>query len=345
MGTAQIATRRRRSRDAPARGVSLWRTPRTRALLLVATIGGVVALAGYAARVYVDVLWFRELGQERVFWTTTTLKLLAPAVVGLGTTCALLLNFAFVERLMRGAPPPERRAVALIRRHRQLVYPVMAIACGVIAMDQHDETWRQLLLWANRRDFGVQDPLFHRDAGFFVFSLPLYRQLVDWLQELLVMAGAGAVATYAFAGVRAARAHVLTLVALGLLVTAWRLRLDQYALALPHGNRAVTGATYTDVHVRLPALKVLMVLSLAGAALAAYGAVRRLRLVPVAAVAVVAAVTVAAANALPSLIERFGVAPQALTRERPYVEDAIAATRRAFGLDRSGVRSLSASGS
>ena len=342
MGTAQTATRRPRSWDAPAtQQVSLWRTPRTRALLLVATIGAVVALIHYASRVYIDVLWYREVGQERVFWTTMTYRLLGPAVVGLGTTCALLLNFALVERLTRGAPPPDRQAIALVWRHRKLIYPVVAIACGIFTMDQHGEAWRQLLLWANRSEFGVQDPLFHRDVGFFVFSLPLYRQVTHWLLETLLLAGFTSMGAYALAGLRAARAHLLSLTALLLLVTAWRLRLDQYALALPHGDSVVAGAGYTDVHVRLPALRILMYLSLAGAALVAYGAVRRVRLVPLAALGVVALVTIGAANALPSLIERFDVAPQALSRERPYLADAIASTRRAFALDRISVHSPS----
>jgi uncharacterized membrane protein (UPF0182 family) len=344
MAIAQTATVRPRSRDAPAQRVSLWRTPRTRALLIVATIGAAVALVSLAARVYLDVLWYRELGQERVFWTTATFRLLGPAVVGLGTTCALLLNFAFVERLTRGAPEPERRAVAQVWRYRKLVYPLVAIACGVVTMDHHDEAWPQLMLWANRSDFGVQDPLFQRDVGFFVFSLPLYREVAQWLLETLLLAGLGTVAAYAVAGMRAARAHLLWLLGLLLLVTAWRLRLDQYALALPHEGSVVPGASYTDVHVRLPVLRVLMFLSLAGAALCAYGAVRRVRLALMAALGLVALAAIGAGNALPSLIERFDVAPQALARERPYVADAIASTQRAFDLDAVSVRSPSESG-
>ena len=119
---------------------------------------------------------------------------------------------------------------------------------------------------------------------------------------------------------------------------AWRWRLDAFALVLPHPGSVVPGGSYTDVHVRLPILRAFTLLALAAAALCAYAAVRPVRprrlAVPVAAIALLAA----AITGLPGLIERFDVAPQALARERPYVADAIAATRRAFALDDVDVR-------
>ena len=64
------------------------------------------------------------------------------------------------------------------RPARLLAYPVVAIAAGVISGEwRADGAWRLLALWAGRSDFGVDDPLFHRDVGFFVFSLPLYERV------------------------------------------------------------------------------------------------------------------------------------------------------------------------
>ena len=94
----------------------------------------------------------------------------------------------------------------------------------------------------------------------------------------------------------------------------------QFALAAP-ARRARPGPDYTDAHVRLPALRVLACVSLAGAALLpvrrrAAGAAR-----PLAAVAALAALRARARHGVvPAVVERFDVAPQALARERPYVE-------------------------
>ena len=70
-----------------------------------------------------------------------------------------------------------------------------------------DGAWRLLALWTGRSDFGVDDPLFHRDVGFFVFSLPLYEWGRRWLLATLVMAAVATVAAYVAAGGSARRAR------------------------------------------------------------------------------------------------------------------------------------------
>jgi uncharacterized membrane protein (UPF0182 family) len=329
-----------------ARRLSLWRTPRSRSLLLLGALAAVGGAVSAGAHLYTDLLWYRELGQEGVFWTTLKWKILGDGVLGFGTACFLFANFAVVERVMAA------HAGRLLQR--RLVYPVAAVVAGLIASHWHTQApWRLLALWSGRSDFGVQDPLFHRDIGFFVFSLPLYQELARWMLETLAMAGAATIAAYIAAGgvriarpyvaVRAARAHLLTLGALALVAVAWRFRLDQFALALPHRGSTVPGASYTDVHVRLPARRLLSLLSLAGAVLCVYAAWRRVAMRALAALVTLGAIAVVGLSALPALIERFDVQPQQLSRETPYLADAIASTRRAFALDRVRVQPLPAS--
>ena len=129
-----------------------------------------------AARVYTDLLWFAEVDQIAAFWTTLRWKFLADATVGLGTACFVLLSFAAVERAVARADDAD--AVSPVWRNRRLIYPAVAVACGALALESRpDDLWRTLLLWTHRSDFGTQDPLFHRDIGFFVFSLPLYQEV------------------------------------------------------------------------------------------------------------------------------------------------------------------------
>ena len=79
---------------------SLWRTPRTRALLLLGTVGLTVEAIKLLAGIYVNLLWFNELGQRSVYWTTLKWKVIAGGVTGFGTAGCLLLNFAIVDRVM-----------------------------------------------------------------------------------------------------------------------------------------------------------------------------------------------------------------------------------------------------
>ena len=343
------------SSEASAKRRSLWRTPRTRALLFLGTVGGAGGLVALAAHVYTELLWFRELGHEDVYWTTLKWQLLAKGVVGLGAVAAVLVNFVVVDRVMaRHAELTAPRRVALLWGNRRLLYPLVAIACGLASSARWpDVAWQHLLLWAHRSEFGATDPLFHRDLGFFVFSLPVYREVSAWLLETIVLAAVTTLAAYLLAGglhlarplamLRAARAHLLALAALLLLVLAWRLRLDQFTLAVPHRGTALPGASYTDVHVRLPALRILTALSLVASVLCVYVAVaRKLPIRTFGLVVAIGALTLVAKHELPALVERFGVDPHQLSRERPYIARAIVSTRHAYGLDRIKVQSLPA---
>jgi len=326
--------------------VSLWRTPRSRSLLLMAIVGAVVGVILLAARIYTDVLWFNEIDQVDVYWTTLRWKVLDAAGVGLGTACFVLLNLAAVERAMARVPAPEDdgTVASQLWRNRPVLRPMVALACGALAVVlRPGDAWQVLLLWTKRSEFGVADPLFHRDVGFFVFSLPLYQEIARWLLATVVMGAVVSLAAYAAAGafrterrrvaLRAARRHLLLLSAVLLMVVAWRLRLEQYALALPH-DPVAPGATYTDVTVRLPALRVLAIVAEVAAGVCLYGCVARVPIVAPVVLALAAVLAFGAQSDLPELVHRFTVAPQSLSRERPHVAHAIAFTRRAYGLDR-----------
>jgi uncharacterized protein len=342
--------------SASSLNVSLWRIPRTRSLLAMGTIAAVSAAVAIAAHVYTDFLWFKEVGQEQVYWTSLKWNVLVRLTIGFGAATFLLANLAFVDRSVAAlarqgeAPVPTR-----LWAYRNLLFPLAAIVAGISANHwAAGGVWQSLMMWMNRGDFGVADPLFHRDVGFFVFSLPLYQHVAHWLYMMVMMAGAAVVAAYVAAGAirisqprlitRAARTHLLALAALLLVLMAWRYRLDQFALVLQHEGAVVPGATYTDVHVLLPTLRALMLISVAGAVLCLYAAWRPVSLPLAAAATVVIALLVVSAGArgaLPNLVQRLAVEPQALSRERPYVSDSIAFTRRAFQLDRVGVRPIS----
>ena len=117
-------------------------------------------------------------------------------------------------------------------------------------------------------------------------------------------------------------------------LVAWQHRLGQFALELPRPGETVPGAGYTAVHVELAWLRVLVVVTLAAAAMLAFAAVRRSWSVPAVAVAMVAVAELVNPAVLPSVVQRFIVEPQTLSRERPYLAHTVALTRRAYGLDR-----------
>ena len=114
-------------------------------------------------------------------------------------------------------------------------------------------------------------------------------------------------------------------------IKAWSYVLDRY-LMLYDDNGVVVGAGYTDVHVELPALWLLIVLA-AVAAIVSWANVRlrTIRLV-IAAPALVFGGSFLFAEAIPGLIQRFYVKPNELQLEKPYIQRNIAFTRQAYNL-------------
>jgi uncharacterized protein len=326
-----------------------------RSALLLGVLAILALVARIAAHFETEWLWFHELGQERVFWTFLTSRWLVGGLAGLGTTAFLLGNLWIVERT---APADGQlaRGTTGTRLRRILLFVQLAICAGVgllVGRSTVHSDWQQLLLWLHRSDFGVTDPLFHKDVGFFVFSLPLYQRVAEWLLLTTAVALAAAFAAHAATGgirtrpspvsaTRAAQAHVCGLGALLLVLVAWQHRLSQFAIELPRPGETVPGAGYTAIHVQLPWLRVLVIIALAGAAMLVYAAVRRSWSLPAIAVVVVVVAELVNPAILPSVVQRLVVEPQTLSRERPYLADAIRLTQRAYALDRVAERPLPA---
>jgi uncharacterized protein len=105
----------------------------------------------------------------------------------------------------------------------------------------------------------------------------------------------------------------------------------------------LVGASYTDLHARLPALRVSAVVALAGAIAVVVGGFRRqLPLYAIPAIVAYGLVAILGRGLLPALMQQFVVAPTELTREMPYLRHHITATRAAWGLDSVEIRDLSA---
>ena len=299
---------------------------------------------------YTDLLWFEEVGYTGVFWTTLSLQGALFTAVTLGVLVFLWANLTFAART--AAPDvlweledqlglPGRVVIEpLIRRFLPIVLLVIAVASGLRASVH----WETVLTFLNAQPFASGDPVFGRELGFFVFTLPLWRLAHGWalglvaatmlltlllyiLQRSLVLTTRG---PRLAAG---ARTHLLLLGTLLLALKAVGFWLDRFEIVFsPRG--VVFGASYTDVNATLPVLGALTLL----AALAAGSCVLQiarpgLRLVG-GGLGLLAVVWVLGLGVYPALLQRFRVAPNELAAERPFIEHNIRMTRQAYGLDR-----------
>src|SRR4029079_18997683 len=127
------------------------------------------------------------------------------------------------------------------------------------------------------------------------------------------------------------KAHLSVLLALLSLVKAADYWFQRYALTFSTRG-LVEGATYTDVHAQLPALNLLMFIALLSCGLFIYNIWRRGWVLPVMAVGLWALVVLVAGTAYPAFVQKFQVLPTESSKEAPYIDHNIAATRQALNL-------------
>ena len=314
----------------------------------------VIALSLLAsARFYTDVLWFREVGLTAVLFKSIYTQLFVGLAVGILVAAVVWVNLIITAR----TAPPYRMPVVegggrneVIERYAEMVGPYLkwvrlaaALLVGLIAGVGATASWQTFLLWANRVPFGVRDPQFNRDIGFYVFELPFLKDITDYLWFAFMAALLLTVAAHYLQGAirpeiglrglsPAVLAHVSVLLGCLALVKAVQYYLGTFELNFS-ARGTVTGASYTDVNAQLPALRLLAIISIISAILFIVNIrVRRLAL-PVAAVGIWILTAVLAGGLWPAAIQRFSVQPQELQRESPYIERNLEATRAGFGVD------------
>ena len=308
-----------------------------------------------ACELYVDQRWYAAVGHGAVFTTTLWAKTLCAVGAAVSVGLALLANLRLAVRLSRGDAPLYLHdelgvpRVNLSEVGTRLAAPA-ALLLAVLAGVVHERHWPKLLSFQHATPFGTKDPIFGRDVAFHVLERPFYDALSSFA---LLLLGACVVASAALYAVRGAivvaelqtrisapaRTHLCVLLALVFAVLAWRDWLSTFELLSSHVG-PMTGASYSDVHARLPALRIQIAIAAVGAVLMIAAASRSGFALPIAAVVLYAGAQFGA-RAYPDFVHRFSVKPNELEREAPYLAYNITATRTAFGLEHVAERALS----
>jgi uncharacterized protein len=332
----------------------LFLRPRVRAIVFILLVGVPLVPVLIAARILPDALWFGELGQGDVYRKILAARFTLYVLVAGGVAAFLMANLALAAR----------RAGFGASRVIRVAIPAGSIMVGTFFAAWASHYWVAFLLWRHGQPFGVADPLFGRDLGFFVFSLPFLRAVSDLLLGLVLLASGLVVIMYRAGGgltfrpLRATIAswtHLSVLAAAALLAISWRFVLDRYGLVFaqpgPDQTQPFAGVHYVDVHVRSPGLVIMACL----AALLALACVfaptpsdRTSRRTAALIVGVpLAGLMVAGLSInswIPALVQRYRVDPNPLVSEGPFLQWSIAGTRSGFGLDGIEVESYSPSG-
>ncbi|WP_305095312.1 UPF0182 family protein [Prescottella sp. R16] len=324
---------------------------RTRVLLILALIAAALLLFGPRfIDVYTDWLWFGEVDFRSVFSTVVVTRIVLFVVVGLivGLIVWAGLLLAYRSRPMflpsPGANDPVARYRTAVMARQKLFGIGIPVVIGLFAGLVGQAGWSTVQLFLNRQSFGVTDPQFGKDIGFYAFSLPFYQYVLNWLFVAVVIAFFASLVThYIFGGLRlgnrqgaltrAARVQLAVLAGTFVLLKAVSYWFDRYALlSSSRKEPTFTGAGYTDINAVLPAKLILMAIAII-CAIAFFAAIflRDLR-IPAMAVALLVFSSILVGAVWPLIVEQFSVKPNAADKERAYIERNIAATRQAYGI-------------
>jgi len=325
------------------------------AVQIAVVVAALIAL-GRIAAVLVNYLWFASIGYSHVFWRVFTAQGLLFVGAFAASAGALLVSGRVARGLANslGARPsgaaisgsaPSTFADLIFQIAPSLSKPsiiagVSIIVAFLIAAGELSN-WQIALCFLNQLPFGENDPIFGKDISFYLFSLPAYVALKNWLLLLLFCSAFVSAAIYWMHGdikldqrplsiSPAAIAHGSALLGVFFILKAWSYWLDRFLL-LYGDNGVVVGAGYTDFHVALPILGLLVGFAAAAAVVLWANIHWRRRNIPVAAVVLVFGGSLLA-FVYPALFQRFYVKPSELQLERPFIEHNIALTREAYAL-------------
>ena len=330
------------------------RPPRRRRIIFIVVLVGIVIFGGRAAvSYYIDALWFGSLGYGDVFRKTLSLQWAVFAVFTVATFFILYGWFLALRRAHRsdflsggtifiGRQPLKLPVDRFLRLIALVISIIIAAGAGAGMMAK----WQTFALYwyAPRTLGGVVDPIFGKPLHFYLFTLPTWQSVVDWLLTLAVMACvvAGffvliAGSTRVLEGRRGSSALLpwrgfSISFAFLLLILALRVYISRFE-ALFEDHTIFSGVTYTDVHVTLTGLLIVCGALVLGTAIASINIISAPRVRWLLTAIVPAAVCYLALQIIGWYVSSFIVKPNQLVRERPYICYNIELTQKAYGLN------------
>ncbi len=317
--------------------------------LIAGILMAVLVGANWLITYYTDWLWFRSLEFSSVFWQMIRARFGSGVVFGVLAAVLVGINLWVAGRFTRhalrvGGSPFEEGEIpgeALLRSWTGYLAAgaVLVFVLGSIGASRWPVVWRYL----HGGPFGVSDPIFGQDVGFYVFSLPLYQFVANFLLGVLVVSAVVVGLVYAAAGgirfqerlevMPRPLAHFSALGGVFLLVVAWIYRLKVYGLLYSQG-RIAFGAGYVDVNVQIWAYWFLVFLFLGTSVLLFMNIRSRGTRLPIVGAGLLVGGAIVVGSVPSVVVQKLVVEPNELVKEKPYIENNIRATRQAYGLDR-----------
>lgn len=317
--------------------------------LVVLLLVSMALFAGFLT----DLWWFSSLGMESVFWTNYQ------AQYGLWVAGFVVFVIMFLANVRAGkggisivpADPRLREFLDDFGRFLPLAIRIVAAVFGIVFAAYLSSSWKEMLTFLKAVPFGATDPVFGHDIGFYVFTLPFWEIIRQWIlwAVLITLAGVISVGFLRQAifldGNRpkvspALRCHASILGSVAILCISVGYWFDRFEILNASRSSSFHGAAYADLHATLPTLVFLAAvtaLCAIGLLLVGFGQKPRFFLWPLVGLFLVAQ---AVALLYPPLIQKFVVSPMEQSKELPYIARNLEFTRRAYALETVNYKSI-----
>ena len=311
-----------------------------------------------------DWLWFENLRYSSVFWTMLLSKFGFGAAVWFVFVLILFFNLYVANRLSQGSGPGMAfkadggyfARLGLSGKSTSLLFIAFILLISLVIASKGSYQWDMFLRYLYQQPFGNTDPIFSKDIGFYVFSLPFYLFIQNGLLIVFILVGLLTMGWYLKEGALQvigdftpaegspisvpkvtialkAKKHLIFLAGIVVLLLAWGYHLKIYKLLYSTQGPAF-GASYTDVHIKVWAFWVLIAFSLGLAVVFFLNVVKpRAKVIMIGAGVWVGAV-VLFATILPTMVQKLVVKPNELAKESPYIAYNIDYTRKAYNLNK-----------
>jgi len=326
--------------------------------ILLAVLVLVIVFFSNIAVYIIDYQWFAELGYKEVFFKklVTQLQFFVPALI------ALFVLFYFYLKSI-SAHSIKHSGVVLSnveKKVRNKVFFFSALGLSfVLSLVFVLDLWYDFLIFMNKTSFGITDPIFGRDIGYYVFSLPFLNKLYNFLLVLVFAVAAITVLFNLFnffsakvtnenfdMNVRsisnpkdiyrnilgAASKQLMLLGGLFFLLLAIGFFLRTFDLL--YSPRGVAyGASYTDVNIILPSYYIYMGICILTAILLMLSRNKKsIKLAAFGPLLLIVAMVVS--GVVSGTVQSVIVAPNELAKEERYLQNNITYTNYAYNLDK-----------
>jgi hypothetical protein len=326
---------------------------KSRSLLFTLITLGVIAVVFLSVAQFItDRMWFESVSATQVFDTLLITKI---KLFVLGALLGLVAGFLTIRYSLRNrsaftvpsSSPNAQSINEVLSKVSKFGTWLVPAVLGLITGSSFAALTEQWLLFTNSQPFGEVDATFGRDISFFVFELPFLRSLNGFLSTIVVLCGLlAAILHYLQGNIRVitqdnnrvkmnfsddARRQVAVITGLFLALYAWSYYLDRFSLVLST-NDLITGMKFVDANIKLPALNILAGISLVVAFLFLANVFMKNWALPILGSALLIISSVLIGGIWPGFVQQVQVKPDEQTKEAPFIERNIAATRDAYGL-------------